>query len=184
MSERGYSIKNQFGIHFITFAVVQWIDVFSRKMYADIVVGSLKYCQKYKGLQVHAWCIMSNHIHLIISTSEPYKLSDVLRDFKKFTSKEITDAIRSNNRESRKNWMLWLLQKAGEKNNRNKDIQFWQQDNHPVECDTLDILESRLIYLHENPVRSGFVEDAADYVYSSAVDYYTDRKGLIEIDFL
>ncbi len=85
MSGRGYTIKDQYAIHFITFAVVQWVDVFSRKEYADVVVESLSFCQKNKGLKVHAWCIMSNHLHLIVSTVEN-KLSDVLRDFKKDTS--------------------------------------------------------------------------------------------------
>jgi len=184
MSDRGYLIKDQYAIHFITFSVVEWIDVFSRKDYADIVVDSLRYCRANKGLRVHAWCIMSNHVHLIVSTTESYQLSGVLRDFKKFTSVSILKAISENNRESRKNWMLWIFRKAGEKNNRNKDFQFWQQDNHPIQCDINEILETRLQYLHENPVRANMVRREQDYVYSSGIDYYTDGKGLIEIDLL
>ena len=184
MSDRGYSIKDQHAIHFITFAVVQWIDVFSRKEYADILLESLKFCQQKKGLRVHEWCIMSNHLHLIVSASEPNKLSDILRDFKKFTSSQILKAIAENEKESRKNWMLWIFKKAGEKNNRNNEYQFWQQDNHPVQCDTNDILESRITYLHENPVRAGIVREAQDYIYSSAIDYYTKEKGLVDIDFV
>ena len=184
MSDRGYTIKNQHAIHFITFAVVQWVDVFSRKDYADILEESLKYCQKEKGLKIHAWCIMSNHVHLIASATEPNKLSDVLRDLKKFTSTSIIKAILENPKESRKNWMLWIFKKAGEKNNRNKDYQFWQQDNHPIECDTNEILETRLTYLHENPVRAGLVRYEQDYLYSSGIDYYAEGKGLIEIDFV
>ena len=117
-----------------------WVDVFSRKEYADILEESLKYCQKEKGLKIHVWCIMSNHVHLI--ATEPNKLPDVLRDLKKFTSTSIIKAILDNPKESRKNWMLWIFKKAGEKNNRNKDYQFWQQDNHPIECDTNEILET------------------------------------------
>jgi REP element-mobilizing transposase RayT len=184
MSDGGYTIKNQFAIHFITFAVVQWIDVFSRKDYADILVDSLKYCQANKGLKIHAWCIMTNHVHLIISTQSPNKLSDVLRDLKKFTSNNILKEISKNQHESRKNWMLWIFKKAGENNNKNKDSQFWQQDNHPIECDTNEIIETRLNYLHENPVRARMVWQEQDYVYSSGIDYYTEGKGLIEIDFI
>lgn len=184
MSDRGYSIKDQLAIHFISFAVVQWIDVFTRKEYAEIIVESLKFCQKNKGLKIHAWCIMSNHVHLIVSTAHPNKLSDVLRDFKKFTSNQIIKAITENKKESRKRWMLWIFKKAGEKNKRNEDNQFWQQDNHPVQCDTNDILESRLKYLHENPVRAGLVRYEQDHIYSSGIDYYTEEKGLIEIDFV
>jgi len=184
MSNRGYTIKNQHAVHFITFAVVQWVDVFSRKEYADILVESLIHCQKEKGLKIHAWCIMSNHVHLILSATEPNKLSDILRDLKKFTSTNIIKAISENDKESRKSWMLWIFKDAGEKNNRNKDYQFWQQDNHPIECNTNEILETRLVYLHQNPVRAGLVRYEQDYVYSSGIDYCAEGKGLIEIDFV
>jgi putative transposase len=184
MSDRGYSIKDQFAIHFITFAVVQWVNVFNRSLYADIVVESLKYCRKEKGLKIHAWCLMSNHIHLIISANGPATLSDILRDFKKFTSSQIINAIENNAQESRKYWMLWLFRKAGQLNKRNDTYQFWQQDNHPVQCDTNDILDTRLLYLHENPVRAGIVRYEQHYIYSSGIDYYTEDKGLIEIDLV
>lgn len=105
MSNRGYTIKNQHAVHFITFAVVQWVDVFSRKEYTAILIESLKHCQKEKGLKIHAWCIMSNHVHLILSATEPNKLSDILRDLKKFTSNNIIKAILENDMESRKSWM-------------------------------------------------------------------------------
>ncbi|MFD2164350.1 hypothetical protein ACFSJU_18230 [Paradesertivirga mongoliensis] len=77
-----------------------------------------------------------------------------------------------------------IFKKAGEKNNRNNEYQFWQQDNHPVQCDTNDTLDSRVNYLHENPVRAGLVRNVQDYVYSSAIDYYTEEKGLLEMDFV
>lgn len=184
MSDRGYIIRNQYAIHFITFSVVQWIDIFTRKIYADIIVDSLKYCQTNKGLKIHAWCIMSNHIHLIISTDEDNKLSDVIRDFKKFTSVSILAELQNSHNESRKKWMLWIFKKAGEENNRNKDYQFWQQDNHPIELDNSEIIDSKMDYLHQNPVRAGFVIKEEDYFYSSAIDYYLNEKGLIDIDFL
>jgi len=80
--------------------------------------------------------------------------------------------------------MLWIFKKAGEKNERNKDYQFWQQENHPIECLINEILQSKIKYLHENPVRAGLVRKESDYVYSSGVDYYSNEKGLIEINFL
>jgi REP element-mobilizing transposase RayT len=67
MSEGGYKIRNQAAIHFITFATVEWIDVFTRKQYRDIVLDSIRFCQVEKGLLLHCWCIMSNHLHLIVS---------------------------------------------------------------------------------------------------------------------
>jgi len=184
MSDNGYQIRNQNAIHFVTFSVVEWVDVFTRSVYADIVVDSLKFCQQKKGLNIHAWCLMSNHIHLIISAKEPYKLSDILRDFKKYTSINIIKKITKNNKESRRNWMLWIFKKAGELNKRNENYQFWQQENHPIECSTSDILESKIKYLHENPVRAGIVRNEWEYVYSSGIDYYSKEKGLLMIEYL
>jgi REP element-mobilizing transposase RayT len=160
------------------------VYVFSRKIYSDIFLESLKFCQEQKGLKVHAWCIMTNHIHLILSTNGIKRLSDVIRDLKKFSSNAIIDAIKNNPKESRKRWMLWIFKKAGEFNGRNTNYQFWQQNNHPVECSTKEILSSRMKYLHENPVRAGIVRFEQDYLYSSGIDYYSNGKGLIEIDFV
>jgi putative transposase len=112
MSDCGYKIRNQAEAHFITFAVEQWVDVFTRKDYRDIVLESIRHCQKEKGLLLHGWCIMSNHIHLIASTKNN-DLSNILRDFKKFTSKQIIKAIQDNQHESRREWMLDIF-KAGE----------------------------------------------------------------------
>jgi len=185
MNQRaGYQIRDQNATHFLTFAVVEWVDVFSRTAYADIVVESLNFCQENKGLNVHAWCIMSNHVHLIVSAKESFNLSAILRDFKKFTSQRILAAIETNTKESRRNWMLWLFKSAGERNKRNEKYQFWQQDNHPEECTTTEMLESKLKYVHENPMRAGLVRQEWDYVYSSAIDYYTSQKGLVKIDFV
>ena len=167
MSNRGYIIRNQYAIHFITFSVIQWIDIFTRKVYADIVIDSLKYCKANKGLKIYAWCIMSNHLHLIVSTDENYMVSDVIRDFKKFTSVSILAELKNSTTESRKNWMLWIFKKAREGNNRNKDYQFWQQGNHPIELDSSEIINSKMDYLHQNPVRAGLVRKEEDYLYSS-----------------
>ena len=124
---------------------------------------------------------MPNHLHLIISAANN-NLSDIIRDFKTFTSAKIIKAIEENNKESRRNWMLWIFKKVGENNERNNNYQFWQQDDHLIECSTVEILRTRMNYVHENPVRGGFVWRAEDYRYSGAVDYYTTGKGLLNIN--
>ncbi|RCH53859.1 transposase [Mucilaginibacter hurinus] len=167
--------------HFITFAVVNWIDVFTREAYKEILLGSLKFCIENKGLRLHAWVIMSNHVHLIASAKEGVKLSDIMRDFKKYTSWQIIAAIKENLQESRKDWMLWMFKRAGSKNINNDVYQFWQQDNHPIELSTNLMMDQRLDYLHQNPVKAGIVTEAQHYKYSSAVDYYSDTDGLIPI---
>lgn len=126
---------------------------------------------------------MTNHVHLIISSEEGYKQEDILRDFKKFTSKRIIEAIICNERESRKNWMIWVFKTAGEKNSNNKNYQFWQQDNHPIELSTNHLMRQKLDYIHNNPVEAGVVSEPEHYIYSSATDY-AGGKGLIDIEFI
>jgi putative transposase len=169
--------------HFVTFTVIGWVDVFSRECYKEVIVKSLQYCQKNKGLSLHAWVIMTNHLHLIIS-SNTNKIEHLVRDIKKFTSKQIIAAINENQSESRKEWMLNIFGYAGRNNSNNMEFQFWKQDYHPVELNTPEKLIQRMDYLHENPVRSGLVWDPWNYKYSSAVDYYTKERGLIEIEYV
>ena len=96
MALKGYIIYNQQAIYYMTFTIVGWIDVFSRQSYRDIVIESFKYCQQYKGLHLHAYVIMSNHIHLIASVDEGKRISDFVRDCKKFTAKRILEEIQNS----------------------------------------------------------------------------------------
>ncbi|MEO9964491.1 MAG: transposase [Reichenbachiella sp.] len=178
-----YKIRDQEKPHFLSFATVEWVDVFTRIEYKQVIVDSLKYCQEEKGLLLYAWCIMTNHLHLIISSKEGIKQEDIIRDFKKHTSKQLLKMIESNAKESRKNWMLWIFKKAGERNNNNKNFQFWRQDNHPIELSTNQMMEQRLDYLHNNPVEAGIVDEPEHYLYSSARDY-SGKKGLLKVEFI
>jgi len=178
-----YRIHDSQEIYFITFAVVEWVDALSRPYYKDLLIESFKYCQANKGFIIYAYVIMNNHVHLIASAAEGYNLSDILRDMKKFSSKKIVKAIEDNIQESRKRWMLWIFRSSGERNSNNEKIQFWQQDNHPVCLDNNEMIDQRLDYLHNNPVKEGIVEEPHHYVYSSARDY-AGIKGLLDIVFL
>lgn len=174
-----YKILDQEKLYFVSFSVVNWIDVFIRNEYKEIILESLRYCQKEKGLEVYAWCIMTSHVHLIIGTHGK-KIEEILRDLKSFTSRSLRIAIQENPQESRKEWMLRMMQCAGEKNSNNKSFQFWQQDNHPIELWDNYMMEQKLEYLHMNPVVAGFVSNPQDYIYSSARDYAGDT-GLLKI---
>ncbi|MBF4507802.1 transposase [Flavobacterium sp. JLP] len=177
--KEGYVIRDQSLPHFLTPTVVDWIDIFSRKVYRDIVIECLDYCIKNKGMILYGYVIMTNHIHLIVQ-SEDGKLSDLIRDFKKFIAKNILEKIQ-NNPESRKEWMLERFKLASEKHQRNKNFQFWQYGNHAEEIYTADFMWSKLHYIQLNPVRSGIVAKASDYIYSSASNYVND-SGLLQIE--
>jgi REP element-mobilizing transposase RayT len=175
----GYVIRDQNLPHFITSTVVDWIDVFTRQTYRDIVIECFDYCIKNKGMILYGYVIMSNHIHLIVQ-SEEGKLSDLIRDFKKFIAKNILDKIQ-NNPESRREWMLERFKLAAQKHQRNKEYQFWQYGNHAEEIYSTAFMWSKLHYIHLNPVRAGLVAKASEYIYSSAGNYVND-SGLLEIE--
>ncbi|PTB90680.1 transposase [Marivirga lumbricoides] len=174
-------MKNQNALYFVTFTVVAWIDVFTRSAYKIEIVDSLNYCVKSKGLEVYAWCLMSNHIHLIISAKEGYNLSDIIRDFKKFTAKKVLNLIETEP-ESRREWMLNLFKYAGRNLNNIKTYKFWKAGSHAVDLSS-NMFDERLEYIHYNPVKALIVDEPEQYIYSSARDY-SGIKGLVDISFL
>ncbi len=165
--------------HFITVTVVDWVDVFTRKSYKDVVVECLDFCIREKAMFLYGFVIMSNHIHMIVQSNDG-KLSDLLRDFKKFTAKTILDKIKREP-ESRKEWMLERFKLATKSHSRNINYQFWQYGNHPEEIYSKRFMWSKLDYIHHNPVRAGIVEKTSHYIYSSASNYVSD-SGLLKIE--
>lgn len=176
---RKYKFHNPDGLYFISYATVYWIDVFIRNEYKNVLIESWKYCQQNKGLNIHAWVIMSSHVHMIIS-SATNKHEDIVRDMKSYTANQLKLAIAENPQESRKGWMMWMFERAGKKNSNNKNYQFWQQHNKPIELTDNKIMQQKLDYIHNNPVEEGFVYRPEDYVYSSAIDY-CGGKGVLNI---
>ncbi|RYZ94729.1 MAG: transposase [Sphingobacteriaceae bacterium] len=175
---RNYKFHDQERPYFVTFSVIRWIDVFTRRAYKDILIESLNYCIVNKGLQLYAWVIMSNHVHLIIGTNDK-PMQDILRDIKRHTAKTILKAIENNSQESRSDWMLWFFKREGKANPNNEQYQFWQQGNHPIELYSNDVINQKLDYLHNNPVTAGWVDEPEHFLYSSARDY-AGGKGLID----
>lgn len=174
---RKYKIHDQQDLHFLSYAVVGWVDALSRPVYKDIVVESLAYCQKSKGLQLYAWCIMNNHVHLIARAAESFQLQDILRDHKKFTAKKIVDAIAANGRESRREWMLPILKAE------DGSVHFWQHGLHPIWLRSPAVIEQKLNYIHMNPVKEGLVAEAHHYLYSSATAY-AGLPTLLEVELI
>ena len=154
--------------YFVTCTVVEWVDLFTRQAYRDVVLDGLRYAQAHKGLQVFAYCLMTNHLHLIARAPD---LTAVLRDFKKFTARELVRQVEQHPQESRRNWLKWMFYANGERNPNNQTIQVWQNGSHPIELNTAMKYQQRLNYLHQNPVRAGFCHEPEDYVFSSAGQY-------------
>ncbi|HYF70308.1 MAG TPA: transposase [Ohtaekwangia sp.] len=181
---RKYKIRDEDKLYFVTFTVINWLDVFTRNEYKDIFIDSLKYCQKNKGLEVCAYCIMTSHIHMIIGRNQEASLAGIIRDIKKYTSVKIIEAINNNQRESRRGLLMWLFAKAGKGNSNNVNYQFWQQDNHPIELNTNETIDKTLAYIHNNPVEAGIVLSPEHFLYSSAINYAGLPETLIDVILL
>lgn len=164
----GYQIYDQSLPYFVTLTIVDWVDIFTRKAYRDIVMTSLDYCIKNKDLVVFGYVIMSNHVHLIL-WSKNGKLSDTIRDLKKYTAHQILSTI-ENDVESRREWILHRFRWNAARHQRNSEHQVWTHENHAVEIRTKRFFDQKLNYIHQNPVRAGLVALAEDYVYSSAYE--------------
>jgi REP element-mobilizing transposase RayT len=131
---------------FITFTIVDWVDLFTRAVYCDILDDSLNHCIKEKGLSVPAYVYMTNHVHLITTAAEG-ELQNIVRDFKKFTSKKLIEAIKEHP-ESRRECLLRKFSYEAKTTGRAKDYKLWQDGFHPILLDTLEKIEQRINYIH------------------------------------
>lgn len=155
------------------------MDVFTREDYCRIIADSLNHCVAEKGMFVFAWVIMGNHVHLIFhSKNGPPEA--LLGRFKEWTTKAIRKAIESHPQESRKEWLLWMMEQVAKKSSNVSGFQLWQHHNQPIELFTAPVFEQKLNYLHFNPVKAGLMALPEHWVYSSAIDY-NGGKGLVEI---
>ncbi len=179
---RKYKFLNKEGLYFVSFATVNWIDIFVRDEYCQTVVDSLDYCRKKKGLGIYCWLIMPSHIHLIIRAKNGNP-ETVLGRLKEFTSKKLVAQIKENPQESRKEWLLWMFERAGSNSSNVSKYQFWQHHNKPIELWSPGVIDQKVEYIHNNPIEAGFVNEPWHWKYSSAIDY-SGGQGLLEIDFV
>ncbi len=154
-------------LYFVTLTVVDWIDLFTRSIYFDFIIDNLDFCQRKKHLEVYEYVIMTNHIHMICLGRDA-SLSDILRDFKTFTSKGLVKLVKENGEESRRKWMLSSFRRHGINNPMNKYYQLWQNMNSPTLLYDNRIIDQKADYIHQNPVKAGFVAETYDWLYSSA----------------
>jgi len=174
---RKYKFHNKTGLYFVSFATVFWIDVFVRQVYLNNLVESINYSRANKGMELFCYCFMPSHVHFIFRSSNE-KPTELLRDYKKYTSKKIIEAIENNPQESRKKWLLWMFKSAGKKKGNIRKYQFWQHHNKPIELWSEKVIKQKIDYIHHNPVESGFVTQAIDWKYSSARNFQDDNTVL------
>ncbi|MCD8178251.1 MAG: transposase [Tannerellaceae bacterium] len=167
-------------VYYITTTVVDWIDIFTRPQYKYVIIDSLQYCQQQKGLILYGWVLMTNHIHLLVGCDEKTQITDIMRDFKRFTSRRILEIIENERQESRRLWLIAHFKDAARGNKKNQNYKLWQTGMDIQEIFLPDYFYEKLTYIHLNPVRAEITEKAEEYLYSSARDYAGD-KGLLDV---
>ncbi len=125
---------------------------------------------------------MTSHVHAILSADDGYDLVSIIRDMKKFTSKQLIDLIQEIP-ESRREWMLNKFKYEAARTKRGKDFQVWREGYHGKQIETNAFLDEKLDYIHNNPVVAGFVDSPEHYIYSSARNY-AGEVGIMKIKLL
>lgn len=156
--------------YFVTITTVGWIDIFTRLNQKYNIINALNYCQQNKGLEIYAYVIMSSHVHLLCKATKGFILSDIIRDFKKFTSKKIIQTC-IEEPESRREWMLQYFNKACEHLKRNQKYKVWQDGYHAELIYSNSFIKQKVDYIHNNPVKDKIVAYSEDYYFSSARNY-------------
>ncbi|OGU64531.1 MAG: hypothetical protein A3C56_06275 [Ignavibacteria bacterium RIFCSPHIGHO2_02_FULL_56_12] len=166
-------------VHFTTSTIVDWTPVFAYPQCAQMIIDSLKYSMLNKGLRLHGYVIMPTHVHALYGTTSGVNLSNILRDLHRYTSKEISQFFRST-----RNPTFMEFAKAARADQRGNRYKVWQTGFHPIAIFDQDIFVQKLEYIHNNPVRKGFVEQPEYWKYSSARNYLLDDDTIIAVEKL
>lgn len=170
--------------YFLTFNTVDWVDIFIRPVYKQIIVHSLNHFIDHKGLTVYAWCLMTNHLHLLAQAKENCVIAEIEKEYKSFTTQKILEAI-DTEPDIRKIWLMERFENFSNMLGLLKKFHVWQNSSNPVFIDVRkkEALLEYAEYIHVNPVRDRIVDTACDYLYSSARDY-SGMQGLVNISKL
>ncbi len=171
-----FKVTPETNIYFITTSIHLWVPILFNETLFQIILDSLKYCQANKGLRVHGYVIMINHVHAIISHEAYDQIPNIVRDFKRHTAKEVKNYLSNLGEFSQLFWVkIFHSKKPGQH-------KIWQEGYHPIAVKRQSFFDEKLAYIHYNPVKKGFVENPEDWKYSSARNYLFEDDKLIEID--
>ena len=173
MGRSRYIITDNNAPHFLTFTVLNWLPIFTRPGTVQIIFDALVWRQNHRNLKVYGYVILENHMHCILEAPD---LGQQAHDFKAFTAKELLRYLEQNKAQK----LLAQLAFFKKAHKTDSHYQFWEEGSHPQLIQTEDMLRQKLDYIHHNPVKRGYVEDAVHWRYSSARDYL-GKEGLIPV---
>jgi putative transposase len=179
-----HSLNNKSKPHSIVLSVVHDIDVFTQQRYREVLIEMLNFFVVKRGLNLHAWSIMSDHVNLIISANDGFELEKMISDLKKYTARIILISMQANFTDRIKDRMLCLFKWTGAERGSVENSRFWKEDNQLIELTTNEMTVSKIMSLHNKPVCEGLVWKADQYKYSSAINYDDEKPGLLPVKIL
>lgn len=173
MTRSSYRFLEKDQPHFVTSTVVQWLALFSNPDIVDILFDSLRFMQRERGLIIYAYVVMENHMHMISSSGD---LSKTMKEFKSFTATQIVDYLEGRGARS----LLLMLERAKLHHKVESKHQVWQEGSHPEMITSMGMMTQKIEYIHNNPVKRGYVDNPLHWRYSSARNY-EGETGLIDV---
>lgn len=173
MTRTRYKIYNEQQPHFLTMTIVDWMPLFINKEIVSILFDSIKFMQNERSLSLYAFVVMEHHLHFIASNDH---LDKTIKEFKSFTARNIIDYLRERNSTA----LLEKLKGAKLSHKKESTYQVWQEGNHPEEIISEKMLIQKIEYIHNNPVRRGYVDEPSQWRYSSARNY-NGEEGLLVV---
>jgi putative transposase len=172
----GFKLMDGVYVYFVTFTIIDWLPVFINPEPTQIIVDSLRFCIREKGLRINAYVIMPNHLHMIVFDEkfDNERLQPTLADFRKFTGRKLADYIDNNLSES-------LATVIRRKDLADRDRQVWQPGWHAEGLVSENFWKQKMNYIHENPVRKGYVRLPEHWRYSSAGYWINGEDGDVPV---
>jgi REP element-mobilizing transposase RayT len=172
MGRDRYHILEPSAPHFLTCTAVNWLPLFAQPVNATILLDSLRFLQRERGLLIYGYVIMENHCHMVAAGPA---LTRSISSFKSFTARQIIDRMRDRHSPA-----LALLSWSRARHKRDREYQVWQEGSHPEQINGDAMMLQKLEYIHNNPVKRGYVDDPQCWRYSSARNY-AGREGLLDV---
>ena len=164
-------------VYFITIKTINGIHIFKRKEYFDIILSSLEYCQKSKGLLIWAYTIIINHLHLVFKIKSGFNAHETIGDFKKFTANQILKQLKKDNEfEILKKLRYTTIQ------NKKQKHKIWKSSCYPRAIISEKFLTQKIDYTDFNAVRHGIINDIEKYPHTSYHNHYCNHFVLLKID--
>jgi REP element-mobilizing transposase RayT len=174
MGRSRYTITEADKPHFMTCTVMEWLPVFTRPETVQILLDCWQYQQQHAGLKLYGYVVLENHLHFIAQAPD---LNKAVSSFKSYTARKIIDHLEAQHVER----ILARLRFAKLAHRTDREYQLWQEGIHAELMFNETIMRQKLDYIHNNPVKRGYVNLPEHWRYSSA-SHYAGLAGLIDID--